>query len=176
MSSKTLWFLLIIALLILGFIIYLAYFLEIQTKSIEVIPKWGESSSETFPELEQVIVPPPDYSGGKSDTGKPTSSDTTPSIPETEKLRIVGYYGIITQINKSSLEFHTKLLEGEETLSASIDADTKITQVFLGQEERRENIKFTDLQVGDGIMISGMARDWGEPILDTNNIERVYSE
>lgn len=91
------------------------------------------------------------------------------------KLKIVGYRGIITKVNPYSIEFKVILPEEGKLLIAYVDAETKITQVFLYPDrEVREIIRLEDLEVGDEIVIGGMARDYGEPILDTTNIERFY--
>lgn len=173
MSSRILWLLLIFALGILGFIIYVAYFLEEKPTSTELPSEESSPSpTDTFPELEQIIVPPPDYGGENS--GLEETVPAPASVTETERLKIVTYRGVLTKVGRDSVSFKPISPQEGEEITAHLDSETQITQVFLTDKAVRETIKLSDLQVDDEIIIGGMARDYGEPILDTIHIERFY--
>lgn len=173
MSSKILWLVLIVAVIILGITIYFAHFFEIEIENTE-LPKRGDLdlSSDTLPVPDNIIPPSPDYNPGGDDS--PDDPGDDPGV-ENLKMKIVSYRGFITKIGSSSIEFEPRVEGGSEKLvTAFVDANTEITQVFLSEETVEESIELSDLRVGDEVRVNGLAQNYFEPIPHTIQIERFY--
>jgi len=174
MSLRILWLVLIAAVIILGITVYFAYFFEIEIKDAELLTRGDLGSpSDTFPVPDNIIPPSPDYEPG--DDNKPDDPGDGQPTERAPKMKIVSYRGFITKVGSSSIEFEPRVEGGSEKLvTAFVDVNTKITQIFLSAEVVEESIELTDLKVGDEVSVSGLAQDYFEPIPHTIQIERFY--
>lgn len=185
MSSKTLWILLIIAAIALGFIVYLSYFYKIKWESRELVPPEDRESSEVdFPAHERLIVPPPDYSEkddeeDKEDGSKPLEAEPPPAQPE--EVTIIRS-GKILESTPEFIKFEAVHLDGSEHIyTALIIQETKIylvtipkkaTQEDVGHIFERTEIGLDELEVGDQIFITGLAKTEEDYTFNAYKVEK----
>jgi len=187
MPPRKFFYILFFPAIIFGALIFLIYFWPRPIKPVIPLIPAETAPDQVHFEPEKVFVPPPDYGANLekpqegNDADKPRdNNEIAPISPETEdqsevvSMRIVGYRGVITKIAGFNLEFKPAVEGRNDLVAAILNEKTQITQVVLGAEAARTTISLQDLKPGDEVLISGLSRDYYQPIVNTTHIERFY--
>ncbi len=182
-SARRFFYILIFLVIIFSALIYRIYFWPRETKTVLPLTPVLPAPEGVHFEPEKILVPPPDYGANlEKPQNQQDNSETAPIIPQTEEqpkiisMRIVGYRGVIAKISGFNLEFKPAVEGKDDSVAAALNEKTQITQVILGEEAVRTTISLQDLQIGDEILISGLSRDYYQPIVNTTHIERFYTK